>query len=325
MADLKLSEARLTEILRRQNPPAFGAGYEPSIKACREEAPSGSRFAAVWSELLGREVHTLSTPERAFLSVLLYCECGLFELQEQRMLPFAPAAHPLEGHPRAIGLPLKRFRGTLKVADELHHLSFHPFVTLKDDDGGRDVPGCWVGDYLGFFVDAHGAFCRNFNIKETRAEFTVPSYGVTVKTKLSQATARNTARHEVEKQLYADIDIRTIEVATEEIPPILIANLLELLRWQKHRHALTSEQERAVLDAFNEGLEVGASPLEVMGAVGLDQRITMYDQRIVLMQGIFKRKVRLDLFDSHMFIDKPMVPEQQDVREVFGHWFRREA
>lgn len=325
MADFKLSEARLTEILRRQDPPAFGTGYEPSIKACREEAPAGSRFAQVWSELLGREVHTLSTPERAFLSVLLYCECGLFELQEQRMLPFAPAAHPLEGHPRAIGLPLKRFRGTLMVANELHHLSFHPFVTLRKDGVVSDTPGCWVGDYLGFFVDAQGAFCLNFNIKGTRAEFTVPSYGVTVKTRLSQATARNTARHEVEKQVYADIDIRTIEVATEEIPAILVANLLELLRWQKHRHALTPEQVQAVLDAFNDGLEVGASPLEVIAAVELDQRVSMYDQRIVLMQGVFHRKVRLDLFDSHIFIDKPMVPERQDAREVFGHWFRRDA
>jgi hypothetical protein len=325
MASLKLSEARLTEILRRQDPPAFGTGYEPSIKACREEAPAGSRFAQVWSELLGREVHTLSTPERAFLSVLLYCGCGLFELHEQRMLPFAPAAHPLEGHPRAVGLPLKRFRGTLKVADELHHLSFHPFVTLNKNGAASDTPGCWIGDYLGFFMDAQGAFCRNFNIKETRAEFTVPSHGVTVKTRLPQATARNTARHEVEKQLYADIDIRTIEVATEEIPEILAANLLELLRWQKHRHALTPEQEQAVLDAFNEGLEGGASPLDVIMAVELDQRISRYDQKIVLMQGVFHRKVRLDLFDSHIFIDKPMVPERQDAMEVFGRWFRREA
>ena len=324
MADLKLSAARLTEILRRQERPTFGTGYEPAIKACREEAPAGSRFAEVWSKRLGRYVHTLSGPERAFLSVLLYCDCGLFELQEQRMLPYAPAAHPLEGHPRAIGLQLDRFRGTLKVADELHHLSFHPFIRLTGD-GARDVPGCWIGDYLGFFLDAQGPFCRNFNIKGTRAEFTVPSYGVTVNTRLLRATARNTARHEVEKQLYADIGIRTIEVATDEIPTILVANLQELLRWQKHRHALTPEQAQVVVDAFNDGLEAGASPLEVMEVVQLEQRIAMYDQKIVLMQGVFDRKVRLDLFDAHVFIDKPMVPEQQDVLEVFGGWFRREA
>jgi hypothetical protein len=325
MVDLKLSAARLAEILRRQQTPSFGPTYEPSIRACREEAPSGSRFAEVWSCLLGRSVHTLSGPERAFLSVLLYCEFGLFELQEQRMLPYAPAAHPLEGHPQAAGLDLKRFRGTLKVADELHHLAFHPFVTLNKNGAISEGPGCWIGDYLAFFTDGQGAFCLNFNIKETRAEFTVPSYGVTVKTRLRQATARNTARHEVEKQLYADIGIRTIEVATEEIPEILAANLLELLRWQKHRHVLTPQQVQTVLNALNEGLDRGASPLEVMGAVELDQGIDMYDQKIVLMQGIFDREVRLDLFESHIFIDKPMTPEQQDVKEVFGHWFRREA
>ncbi|MGE1125628.1 hypothetical protein ACQJ02_29725, partial [Pseudomonas zeae] len=85
MAEIKLSVARLTEILRRQQTPAFGPDYEPSIRACREEAPSGSRFATVWSQRIGRDIHTLSGPERAVLSIVLYCP-WLKDLQEQRML-----------------------------------------------------------------------------------------------------------------------------------------------------------------------------------------------------------------------------------------------
>ena len=68
-----MTAGRLKEILRRQRAPEFGAGYQPAIKATREEAPSGSRPGTVWSRLLAREVHTLSVPEREVLALLLYC------------------------------------------------------------------------------------------------------------------------------------------------------------------------------------------------------------------------------------------------------------
>lgn len=321
----KLTAARVAEILRRQRAPVFGKGYEPSIKACREEAPSSSRFATVWSSLLGRDIHTLSRPERAVLGILLYCPSSLFELQEQRMLPFVPAAHPLEGHPFAEGVELKMFRGTLAVAAELNCLPFHPVASEVKGGLKRDIPGCWIGDYLAFLKDAKGPFCVNFNVKETRDEFTVPAHGVSVKTNLARARAKNTARHRVEKQVYADIDIPTIEVAADEIPEILVANLELLLLWQKRGHGLTREQVQVVLDAFNDGLAVEASPLEVMAAVEVSHQINPYQQKTVLYQGIYRRALRIDLFESHLFIDKPMVPERRDVVEVFGDWFRRAA
>lgn len=70
MSERKLTVARLTEILRRQRPQVFGTGYEPSIKATREEAPIGSRPATVYSTLIGRDIHTLSGPERAALVIV---------------------------------------------------------------------------------------------------------------------------------------------------------------------------------------------------------------------------------------------------------------
>src|SRR6202012_4461115 len=69
----RLTPVRFKEILRRQNPPVFGQHYEPSIKATREEAPSDSRPAFVWSERLQRDISTLSKPERAVLCIVLYC------------------------------------------------------------------------------------------------------------------------------------------------------------------------------------------------------------------------------------------------------------
>lgn len=96
----KMTAARLAEILRRQREPQFGRGYDPSIRATREEAPAGSRLAKVWSPQIERVVHTISLPEKHTLALLLYCP-SLFEMQEQRMLPFIPAPHPLHGHPSA--------------------------------------------------------------------------------------------------------------------------------------------------------------------------------------------------------------------------------
>lgn len=321
----RLTERRFKEILRRQLNPAFGKGYEPSIKASREEAPARSSPATVWSDLIGRDIHTLSEPERAVLSVLLYCP-WLVGLQEQRMLPIVPAAHPLAGHPLAEGMQLKRFRGTLAVAAELHHMSFHPVVQwITDENEKREMPGCWIGDFLAFLNDREGIYCVNFNVKQTREEFTVPAVGVTVKTNMTRATARETARHEVEKQVYADIDIPTIEVASDELPTILVANLRWAQNWQRRKHGLSTEQQQIVLDSFNDALDLCASALEAMTAVELSHGIGLYDQKILLAQGILARKVRIDLFDSHFFSDKPMLPERRDVLKVFGDFFRRSA
>ena len=318
-----LTQSRLAEILRRQDPPKFGPDYEPAIKPTREEAPPNCRPAAVWSAKLGRDVSTLSDPERAVLAIVLYCN-WLFELQEQRMLPFLPSPHPLHGHPLATGLDLKPFRGTLTVADELHHLKWHPSISVKQEDGGVDeVPACLIGDFLLFLSDAMGPFCVNLNVKATRQEFEVPQVGVTVKTDVTKASVKEVARHEIERKLYADIDIPTVEVAADELPEILVLNLQQLLLWQRRKAPLTAAQIALVIDAFNDGLELGASALEVMSATELSHQIRPYDQKIVLYQAIFSRRLRLDLFDSHFFIDKPMRPESQDVLAMFGHWFQR--
>lgn len=236
------------------------------------------------------------------------------------MLPFLPAPHPLHGHPSAKDLTLRAFRGTLAVAEEQGGLSFHPSFVVD----GEEVPGCWVGDLLGFFNDESGAYCVNFNVKATRSEFTVPQVGVTVGTKMPRAIAANTFRHVVERELYAEIGVRTVEVAADELPRILIDNLCQQLLWLKREHSLTREQNQIVLDGFNVGLACSAAPFDVMVAIEQTHGIPMYQQRIVFQQGIFFRRIRVDLFDSHIFLDKPMLPERTDALAVFGHWFRRE-
>ena len=320
-----LTEARLKEILRRQDPPTFGPGYEPAIKPTREEAPSRSRPAPVWVDKLGRDVSTLSWPERAVLAIILYCCLKLVDLQEQRMLPFLPGAHPLHRHPLAAGMNLKPTRGTLQITSDLGFLRFHPVVNIagNEDAPPTQAPGCWIGDYLVFIAGGNGPFCVNINVKSTRSEFEFPQVDVNLNADPKRAAIREKARHETERTVYSDFEIPTIEVAADELPKILVANLLQLMGWQKRQVTLSSDQVALAIDAFNEGLEQGASPLDVIAAMELSHGLPAYQQKIVLHQAIFARKLRVDLFESHFFIDHPMRPETQDAVEVFAHWFRR--
>lgn len=320
-----LTAARLTEILRRQDPPKFGPDYQAAIKPTREESPSNSRPAPVWVEKLGREVSTLSAAERAVLAIVLYCCIRLFELHEQRMLPFLPSQHPLHGHPLASGLCLKSTRGTLEITSELHYLKFHPVVSIKSDEDDRtsQAPGCWIGDYLLFIMDKAGPYCVNINVKSTRSEFEIPQVGVDIKTDFERAGIKEKARNETERHVYADCEIPTIEVASDELPEILVANLQQLALWQKRKTSLSADEVDLVIDALNDGLVREASALDVICATELSHGINVYEQRIVLHQAIFSRRLRVDLFESPFFIEGPMRPESQDAVEVFAHWFRR--
>lgn len=124
MAQRRMTLARLRQIMRRQDPPAWGAAYQPGIFATRDEAPSISRAVQLWSEKLQRYVHGLSGPEQAALILALH-HPQLFELQEQRMLPMEKRPHPLTGHPRATGMSLPDMRGTIAVAEHLDLLKLH--------------------------------------------------------------------------------------------------------------------------------------------------------------------------------------------------------
>lgn len=324
MGKHRMSYARLNEVLSRQDPPAVGRAYQPAIRATREEAPSNCRPAYIWSELLGREVATLSEPERATLAIALFCP-WVKDLQEQRMLPILRSPHPLSQHPLGAGKPYPQLEGTLAVANRLGLLRYHPTVHRPESEGQppTEVPGCFIGDFLLFLEDQAGAYCINLNVKSTRTEFCTPQVGVTLKTDMARASAAEQARHAIERELYTAGGIKTVEIAGDELPEILIANLKQLLLWQKRKHTLNEEEEARVLEAFCIALDAEVSALEVMNAMHQSMRIGFYEQKIVLYQGIFTRRIRVDLFDCHFFIDRPMRPESRDVLEVFKHWFSR--
>jgi hypothetical protein len=315
----KMTESRLAEVLRRQDPPAWGKNYDPAIRATVEEAPSKSRPQRVWWELVGREIHVLSSPELWVLVIVLYCP-WLWELQEQRALPFMPSPHPLSSHPRAAGMLLPAMAGTLAVADKLGYLKWHPFLRTRTVDSAVPVP--WVGDLLLFLSDEEGPFCSNVSVRETRASFVVPSVAVTAKTNLARAKEKESARQETERALYAEVGIATHEIAGDELNPIIVANLQQILTWQKRKSSLGAGAREDLLGALQDGMVAGKSALEVIHHfAGTDQGY-FYNAKIALYQSIWERQLKIDLF-QYFFLDHPLVPQSCDVLDLYCEWFRR--
>ena len=323
----RMSYDRLKEILRRQDPPAFGKDYEPSIKALSAEAPAVSNNGVIWFETIEREVHYLSGPERSVLPIILYCP-WLFDIQEQRMLPFLPAEHPLHGHPRAARLILPQFRGTLAVAEELGAFHVHPFVSTADtkspspDIGVDDVPGCWIGDYLLFLCDSEGPYNVNISVKQKASDFEVPKIKCTPRSEKRRVGYRQEIRRKAEEILYQDLGIPTINVAANQLHAMVVANLRHLVALQRRRTTLNEEQESMVLEAFRVAVESGDSPLAISHHLAVHEHICLEDAKDVFYKAIFRRKLRIDLREPILF-NYPLYPETVDVLEMYGHWFRR--
>jgi hypothetical protein len=317
----RLTAERLRTILSRQDPPQFGRNYVASILATREEAPRESRFAEVWCPILDRCINTISAPERQASHLILHCPL-LFELQEQRMLPFSPAEHPLHGHPLSAGLNLPHFRGTLEVADELGVLEHHPTVPTKTEDGIEMVPFPWIGDFLLFLLDDKGPYCINVSIKATREAFEIPDVGIKPNTDMTHAIAHHKARQSVEKALYEDIGISTIQIAMDEVNPIVLANLEQIHGWSKRIHGIDDVTKKELLNIFRIGMQKGMSALEVIGLIKLERDYSTYQLTTLMYQAIWNRELRIDLF-QYFFREQPMVPERKDIMNVYGHWFRR--
>ena len=242
------------------------------------------------------------------------------------MLPYLPSPHPLHNHPLAAGMTLPSLRGTLAVAADLNVLHLHPFLSVRaNTSGAPDItPSCWIGDFLLFLIDrtANEPFCVNISVKGTRSEFRRPQVGVTPKTDIKKAEEREAARHQVEEILFKEAGIPTHFVAAEELDPIMVANLLQILLWQKRRAPFGESQKADMVGAFNGGMGVGKSALEVMHELSSSSGCTPYDAKIVLYQAIWQHKIKIDLFE-YFFIDRPMIHEKRDVIDIYGHWFQR--
>lgn len=321
---IKPSAARLREILKRQDRPGWGQDYVPAIRATREEAPSRSRPSQIWSELLQRQVHALSEPEK-FACLMALFHPWLFEMQEQRMLHYLPSAHPLDSHVRGAGAIRPILRGTLEISDALGLLKHHAMVPMPATEPGEAaglMPFPWIGDLLLFLEDGAGPYCVNWTIKNSQEDFERAQQFGRPSRNPERANARERARHQIEAVYYLDGDIRTQRLVRADFDTNLIANLEQLILWSKRKHPFAGDQVRDVIHCFKAAIGTPAPAMALVFDLARIHGCEAYDIKVVLHQALWERQLRIDLFQP-FHIDKPLLPERRDPLEVYAHWFGR--
>lgn len=313
---------RLELILSRQKMNKWGKDYAPAIMATRNEAPPISRPSILSSQKFGRDIHLLSVPERNAALLAIY-HPNLIDIHEQKMLPTGPCPHPLSGHSSKIGESLPSMRGTVAVADALGFMDLHPKVSVQDPRDPEKkmwVPFPFVGDLLLFMEMNARTYCVNWTVKQRDEDFSRSRLTNKRRGNDPRGARKAIARHQVEEVNYKDAGIRTIRVTEDSIDRNVISNLHLLFGFSKTQLDISDEQRKEIQDKFLVALNLGKSGLEVIQILTERGQYTVHDCLTMFHQSIWDRILRVDLF-SPILIDRPLIPEKQDVINVYSTFF----
>lgn len=314
---------RLKKVLSRQDPPAFGRNYVPSILATKAEAPSGSWAVQVYWPKIGRYIHVLSKLEMNVLLIALYCP-WLFDIQEQRLLHFDERPHPLSGHAKAGNLRLQPLPGAVQVAEWLGFIEEYPTLPHRDREGQLIiVPSAWYGDLLLFLDDVDGAFCNNLDVKPTLEDFDHDRRRQGA-APCPLADGKVEMRHLIEEVRYAMGGMKTIQVAADEgLDWHVVENLRQIWGWQKRRVEFTEAQNAEIIGNYHAAMARGESALEAIyrmtrGGMSLD----VHQLKLAFYRAIWNRQLLVDLFQP-VLVDRPLKPQHRDVLDNYRSWFCR--
>lgn len=312
-------QAVFTRILERQAGFEWSEVYIPSTLAVPKEAPKGSRVSRLNSRRLGRAVHALSTPEKVFTQLALY-HPNLIDLHEQKMLWPTPYSHPLQGHPLTRGLSLAPVKGTMVIAQELG-FKHHEIIVETADETREKLPFPYQGDLLLYLMGNDGfPYAVNWTIKDKTKAFWERRLG-SAKTPVQQKKDRihSQLRAELEDTYYAGAGIRTVQMALDELPVTVIANL-DLL-FMTHGLPLTlcptliEDFGSDVQEAVKQGVPVSFLAINYAKKWGsLDQFIAKF------YQDIWSRKIPVNFFKP-ILIDHVLSTDGGDLLKEFGTIF----
>ncbi|MGT2472776.1 hypothetical protein [Paraburkholderia terrae] len=119
---------------------------------------------------------------------------------------------------------------------------------------------------------------------------------------------------------YADAGIRTVLLAGDGIDHNVRSNLRHLFGHHDRIVKLPNDEQAKLLTRFQHCLETGVPPAELIVRLSHAGPYSKEDCKNVLFQGIWFRKLRVDLF-SPIMIDRPLRPETQDVLIRYADWF----
>jgi hypothetical protein len=323
MATIKITEARLRLIQKRQLRDAWGKDYEAAIWATPTEAPGISTPTILHpAKLGGRPMHTLSRPETWTALLALYHPLA-WDIHEQRILFPGPRPHFLDGHPRAIGQVFRPLRGTLIVAEELGALSKHPKCRVQYADGDEYAPFPYIGDLLVFMQDAAGPYVVNWSVKDKREDFRRrgPRPG---KPQTDDVDASALHRHALEAAYYRDADIPTVQVAGRDVDSTLRSNLNRLFLSHSEPVPLSPQVCSSLQTHFAEKVGCSSPAYKLVREAAQALNVEELVVKNVLEQGIWNRNIRVDLFEP-VLLDRSLKTERESVLDVYGDWFSRGA
>ncbi|WP_421376312.1 hypothetical protein ACOCG7_00495 [Paraburkholderia sp. DD10] len=232
--------------------------------------------------------------------------------------------HPLHNFPGVIAGTLSPLRGMIDVAQRLGYLDRLPRVWAPDTEyagGRRELVFPFVGDLLWAIRGDRGRFyCVNWSVKDSEIAFKRPLMTERFTQAREQHPISVLPRHEMECTYYADAGIRTIPLAADGIDEDVRSNLRHLFGHHSRIVELPDEEQEELLARFHHCLETGVPPIELIVRLTGAGKYSEDDCKNVLFQGIWFRKLRVDLFRP-ILINRPLKPETQDILVRYADWF----
>ncbi|NHZ45043.1 hypothetical protein [Massilia aquatica] len=217
--------------------------------------------------------------------------------------------------------------GTIAIADRLDVLKLHGWIRRKDEKARQDllVPLPYFGDLLLFLTDDRGPYCINWTIKQDEKDFQ-RSVNLRSRVRNQQKDTRAAqARHAIEEQLYWDAGIRTVRFVAVTVPEKLDHNLRNLYLHHRSSNALDEAVERELADRLRASLTTGEPPQSILLAVTHRHGHDYQDVRQAFFRLLWERRIRVELIDEVVLVDRPLKPERNDVLQRFTHLFGREV
>jgi hypothetical protein len=324
MAQTKINGQRLLQIRERQRDNSWSPNYLAGIFADPREAPGISTATILRPKKLGiREVHTLSHNETCAALLALY-NPTCWELFDQRVMSPIPRPHLLHGHPRADGLLLKPYKGTLDVAERLGTLSKHPKVRAhigSDPSNWPMVPFPYFADLTLCLSDQQGPFVVDWLVKDKEEDFRRRGLRKS-RVRPDKDDPASVLRTALQLTYNQDADIRTHQVTGKSIDFHVRCNLREMFLDEGYKIDIPGSLKAEVIHELREMIGIDAPVY--LSARRLAGKYRIQDREVVaiLKQGIWDRLIRVDLFQP-VTMDKPLRAEKVDVLSHYSTWFAR--
>lgn len=307
-----------------RNAPGWDRTHNAAIEAKPGKAPQSSWAYRIEHAELGRTINALSRPEYDLVYIALYND-RLFDLRDQFKFDLLPGVHPLHGHPQLLGKKLPHHSGSLAIANELDLLNHHPKIfrpVPTDEDGGHWEALPMLGDFLLFLIDDEGPYCVHLDIKNTAADHGQPGPRASSLTQSSRRKLNAAAKLRIKAQYLSELSIRVAYLHRGIVDCHVANNLRFLFHWTVRPCALELTARADLIEMFHKGIQDGTPPAETISTCASRWGWLSVECRCVLFQAIWRRELRVDLFDA-VLVNRPLVPESMDVLDVYADWFAR--